>query len=83
MCITAPPLITPTVNAMVDHSTHSITTLIPTHDPYGSTVAINTFPDKPNSLASQVEKGVSELFPDHNRLRALTPVNASSLFWLI
>jgi len=50
-----------------------------------SIVAVNhSFPDRSLSYASpHNDNGLSGLFPSQHKLKALTPVYASSLYWLI
>jgi len=70
---------------MIDPSIQIVpSTLTNTDESYHSTVTVNkTTPDQLLSSALlHDENNLSELFPSQLKLNALTPVNASSLFWL-
>jgi len=86
MCVTALTSLNYFGELMIDLSTQTVPRrLTATSEYYHSTVAVNhSIPDQsiPNALPHS-DNDLSGLFPNQNKLEAITPVNANSLFWLI
>jgi len=71
---------------MVDLSIQTVPHLLTsTSESHPSTVVVNnTIPDQlPSNALPHDECDLSGLFPNQHKLEALTPVYASSLYWLI